>query len=140
MSDAEKNNELDHLLKNMNPVLGKDELVFCSLPSNKADEYLSLSQGYYVENEGTTVIISKKLADLHNLPYELVFKRITLTVHSSLEAVGFLARITEVLAAQGISVNVVSAYYHDYLYIKSEQADLALKILQLWQDKLSSKD
>ena len=58
-------------------------------------------------------------------------------VHSNLEAVGFLARITEVLAAQGISVNVISAFYHDYLYINKDQAQEALNLLKLWQDKLS---
>ena len=113
------------------------ELVFCSLPSIQAEEYLTLSQGYYIEKEGTTVIIGKYLADRDELDYEVVFKRITLSVYSSLEAVGFLARITEVLAAQGISVNVISAYYHDYLYVKSNEAEAALEILQLWQDKLS---
>ena len=140
MTEVENNKNLDYLLKNMNPVLGNDELVFCSLPSNKAEDYLSLSQGFYMENEGTTVIISKKLADLHEIPFDLVFKRITLSVHSSMEAVGFLARITEVLAAQGISVNVISAYYHDYLYIRTEQADLAQNTLRLWQDKLSGEN
>ena len=132
--------DLDHLLKNMEPVLEDEELVFCSLPSNQAEEYLALSQGYYVEREGTTVILGKHLADLNKLSYDVVFKRITLSVYSSLEAVGFLARITEVLAAQGISVNVISAYYHDYLYIKSSEAESALDILRLWQDKLSDKN
>ena len=83
------------------------------------------------------MIIGKHLADLNNLPYDQVFKRITLNVHSSLAAVGFLARITEVLAAQGFSVNVVSAYYHDHLFIQSDQAKAALETLLLWQDKMS---
>ncbi len=131
--------DLDHLLKNMEPILEDDELVFCSLPSHEADDYLAISQGYYVEREGTTLILSRHLADLKKLSYILVFRRITLTVHSSLEAVGFLARITEVLAAQGISVNVISALYHDYLYIKSSEAKEALNILKLWQDKLSDE-
>ena len=137
MNNDDHNKDLDHLLKNMEPVLEDDELVFCSLPSIQAEEYLTLSQGYYIEKEGTTVIIGKYLADRDELDYEVVFKRITLSVYSSLQAVGFLARITEVLAAQGISVNVISAYYHDYLYVKSSEAEAALEILQLWQDKLS---
>jgi len=137
MKKNDQDKDLDHLLKNMEPVLEDEELVFCSLPSNQAEEYLTLSQGYYVEREGTTVILGKFLADLNKLNYDIVFKRITLSVYSSLEAVGFLARITEVLAAQGISVNVISAYYHDYLYVKSSEAEAALEILRLWQEKLS---
>jgi hypothetical protein len=130
--------DLDYLLKNMQPILDKDEVVFCSLPSYQADEYLNLCQGFYEEREGTTLILGKTLADLHKLEYGPVFRRITLNVHSSLEAVGFLARISEVLAAQGISLNVVSAYYHDYLYIKSEQAKDALNYLMLWRDNLNN--
>ena len=67
------------------------------------------------------MIIGKHLADLNGLTYDIVFRRISLKIHSSLEAVGFLARITEVVAAQGYSVNVISAYFHDYLYIKTQE-------------------
>jgi len=55
---------------------------------------------------------------------------ITLTVHSSLEAVGFLAAITGRLAEAGISVNAVSAYYHDHLFVAEHRADEALRLLQ----------
>ena len=129
--------DLDNLLKNMQPVLEDEELVFCSLSPDQAEKYFPICQGYYCEREGITVIIGRHLADLDNLLYEFVFKRITLDVFSSLGAVGFIARITDVLAAQGISVNVISAFYHDHLYVQSHQAKLALDTLALWQDKLS---
>ena len=129
--------DVQKLLKQMQPILEEEGLVFCSLPPNQAENYFSLCQGYIVEPEGITVILSRHLADRNDLAYELVFKRLTLMVYSSLEAVGFLARVTEVLAAQGISVNVLSGYYHDHLYIKESEAAEALKILKLWQKKLS---
>jgi uncharacterized protein len=53
-----------------------------------------------------------------------------LTVHSSLEAVGFLAAITARLAETGISVNAVSAFYHDHLFVPHDRADEALARLQ----------
>ena len=130
--------DLDNLLKNMQPVLEDDELVFCSLPREDGEKYFPICQGYYCEREGVTVIISRHLADLDGHPYEFVFKRITLQVHSSLGAVGFLARVTEVLAAQGISVNVVSAFFHDHLYVQALQAELAIDTLRLWQDNLDT--
>ncbi len=129
--------DLDYLLKNMEPVLEDEELVFCKLPLDLAEKYYPLCQGYYCEREGITVIIGKHLADLDKLDYKFIFKRITLDVFSSLGAIGFLARITEVLAAQGISVNVVSAFHHDHLYVQSHQAELAIKTLTLWRNKLS---
>jgi len=128
--------DLDKLIKNMQPVLEDEELVFCSLLPDQAEKYFPLCQGYYCEREGITVIISKHLADLDELEYEFIFKRITLDVFSSLGAVGFLARITEVLAAQGFSVNVISAYYHDHLYVQAHQARLAIETLIQWRDKL----
>ncbi len=131
---------LDKLIKNMQPVLEEEELVFCTLPPEQAEDYLLICQGYYIEREGVTVIISRHLAEINKLPFELVFKRITLNVHSSLAAVGFLARITEVLAAQGLSVNVVSAYYHDHLYLQAHQAEDALNTLLLWRDRLNKDE
>lgn len=125
--------DLEYLLTNMQPVLEDQEMVFCSLPRDQAQAYLNLCQGVYQEQEGTTLILEKRLADDQGLSYQLSFKRLTLRVHSSLEAIGFLSRITAVLAGLGFSVNVISAYYHDHLYLKSDQAQSALDALLSWQ-------
>ena len=58
------------------------------------------------------------------------FRRITLTVHSSLEAVGLTASISAALAAEGISANVVAAYFHDHVFVPEERADDALAALR----------
>lgn len=42
---------------------------------------------------------------------------ITCEVHSSLEAVGFLAVIAATLRDLGMGVNPVSGYYHDHLFV-----------------------
>ena len=55
---------------------------------------------------------------------------ITLTVHSDLHAVGLLAAIATRLAAHGISLNVVSAYFHDHLFVPVERAQEALEVLR----------
>jgi uncharacterized protein len=55
---------------------------------------------------------------------------ITLDIHSSLEAVGFLAAITTRLAAAGMGVNPVSAFYHDHLFVPAERAEEALGLLR----------
>ena len=59
---------------------------------------------------------------------------ITLAVHSSLEAIGFLAAITAQLADAGISVNAVSAFYHDHLFVPEHRASEALQLLQNMHD------
>ncbi len=129
--------DLQTLLKQMQPVLDDEKMVFCSLPIAEAEKYLTSCQGYYQEQEGITLILEKSLADSESISYDLVFNRITLNVHSSLGAVGFLSRITEILAAQGISVNVVSGYFHDHLYVSVEEAENTIMILELWQEKLN---
>lgn len=42
---------------------------------------------------------------------------ITCEVHSSLEAVGFLAVVAGRLAELGMGVNPVSGYFHDHLFV-----------------------
>jgi len=54
---------------------------------------------------------------------------ITLNIHSSLEAVGFLAAITTRLASAGMGVNPVSAFYHDHLFVPADRADEAMALL-----------
>jgi hypothetical protein len=44
--------------------------------------------------------------------------------------VGLLATIAQALAAQNISVNVVSAYFHDHLFVPEGQAEAAIACLQ----------
>jgi hypothetical protein len=53
-----------------------------------------------------------------------------LTVHSSLEAIGFLATISTALAHAGIPCNAVAAYHHDHLFIPVDRAQEALALLK----------
>jgi len=55
---------------------------------------------------------------------------ITLTIHSDLNAVGFLASITKKLAEKGISVNAISAFYHDHLFVPYEKRIEVIKALK----------
>ena len=57
------------------------------------------------------------------------FALISLTVHSDLHAVGLLAKITNALAKEGISVNAFSAYYHDHLFVPFARKDDAMAAL-----------
>ena len=51
---------------------------------------------------------------------------ITLNIHSSLEAVGFMAIVATTLAAAGVGVNPVAGYFHDHLFVVTEHAETAL--------------
>ena len=121
------------LLKSMNPILQANEYVFCSLDKkvNESD-WLQLSPiGMFREKEGLTLILNRDHADDANIFYTSTFRLITLSVHSSLDAVGFLATITSKLAEKGISVNPISAYYHDHLFVPVSRATEAMELLQI---------
>jgi uncharacterized protein len=118
---------LDILLKSIKPELSKETFVFCTV--NKDIDIKIVPKMIFREKEGATLILRKEQADKYNLKYDGDWSLITLNIHSDLNAVGFLAKITERLAKAGISVNAVSAYYHDHLFIPNNRSKEALKIL-----------
>ena len=122
--------EIEELLKSMSPEIKSGEYVFCTVDGNYSD-YTHLNPlGGFVEAEGLTLIVTVESAEKAQLAYESKFKQITLTVHSSLDAVGLTAAVATKLASYGISANVLAAYYHDHIFVPSEKADEALLALK----------
>ena len=120
--------DLTKLLKNMRPERNPGEYVFCVVDS--FEQVTSLEPiCMFREKEGFTVILSKAQADAMSLAYSLVCAWITLTVHSSLEAVGLTYAVSKALAEEDISCNVVAAYYHDHLFVSMEDKEQAMKVL-----------
>ena len=117
------------LLQSLAPVLHPGIFVFCTRDPRDLNSLECQPIGLFYEAEGMTLILPQATAIALGWPYTYPCRQITLTVQSSLEAVGFLAAITQVLAAQGISVNPVSAYHHDHLFVPVDQAELAIACL-----------
>jgi hypothetical protein len=122
--------DLKVLLKTMQPVLQKSEYVFCSIPSSLRMNLNVEPICEFKEAEGITLIIPREQAEQAGLKYLYPSRMIVLTVHSSLSAVGFLAVITSKLAMQGISVNAVSAFFHDYLFVPLDRVEETIEILK----------
>ena len=57
------------------------------------------------------------------------FRLVTLDIELGWNVVGFLARITEILAEAGIPVGALSAFSRDHLLIKQEDLGTALRVL-----------
>ncbi len=126
---GEKN--LEKLLASMEPCVFPDEYVFCTLPDGEYGDYSEYCPvASFVESEGLTLVLTRANADKAKLQYDLVFKRITLTVHSSLEAVGLTAAVSKKLASNGVSANVIAGYYHDHIFVPLEKIDIAFKSLK----------
>ncbi|MEY8611425.1 ACT domain-containing protein [Parabacteroides segnis] len=103
--------DLKILLSSMKPELDSREFVFCTF-----DNPLSIR-------------------------FDTVYKLISLTVHSSLNAVGLTAAIATKLASKDISANVVAAYYHDHIFVQKEKAGPAMEaIMELQAESFSCRE
>ena len=122
--------DLQKLLAAMSPLLLTENFVFCTV-SGKYSDYQELSPlASFCEHEGLTLVLTEKNAIKAKLPFESVFKAITLSVHSSLNAVGLTAAVASQLADRGISANVIAAYYHDHIFVQAEKATQAMEALK----------
>lgn len=120
---------LEILLRTLEPSLRDEDFAFCTLPESDLADLSFRPLCTFVEKEGVTVICTKEEAAQNDLKSTFPCRMITLTVHSSLDAVGLTAAVATKLAEAGISANVVAAYYHDHVFVPADKADQAMKIL-----------
>ncbi|MBK3662872.1 ACT domain-containing protein [Bradyrhizobium diazoefficiens] len=121
--------DLTTLLKNMKPELQPGIFVFCTIATDAPIPAAVKPLLTFREQEGTTLVIPREEAQAAGLDHTFASRLITLTVHSALDAVGFLAAITACLADAGISVNAVSAFHHDHLFVPADRVDEAMALL-----------
>lgn len=127
---------INTLLASMEPKLLDGDYVFCTFKNAKYGDYAELFPlATYLESEGLTLLIKQDIADKAGLAYDAIFKGITLTIHSSLEAVGLTAAIATKLTEKGISANVIAAYYHDHIFVQAEKSTLAIQALAEFSSK-----
>lgn len=122
--------DLKKLLASMTPELLPGVHVFVTLPPGVPVPETLEPVMVFREREGTTLIVLEDQAKTAGLKGVFPSRMITLNIHSSLEAVGFLAAITARLATAGMGVNPVSAFYHDHLFVPAGRAAEAIGILE----------
>lgn len=126
MSEAVR--DLDRLIREMRAELSPGRYGYVALPVGKPVPAGLDPLLVFREAEATTIVLPWDEA----APYDPIFpcRLITLTVHSALDAVGFIAAVASKLAEAGISCNVLAAYHHDHLLVPEDRADQALAILK----------
>ncbi|MCX2722446.1 ACT domain-containing protein [Roseibium salinum] len=123
--------DLATLISNMRPMLDPQPYVFCTFASKTVQELADYDPiGLFAETEGLTAILGVERARELGLAEAEWFRRITLAVHSSLNAVGLTAAISAALSDHGISANVVAAFFHDHVFVPEERAEEALQVLR----------
>ena len=123
-----KDNKLYTLLANLSPQLNEGKYVFVTtelINHVPLTEIISLIQ----EDEGFSLILKKEVADRLNLQYSYVASWITLSLSTSLDAVGLTAAFSNELAKNKISCNVVAGFYHDHIFVDHKDTKAALSVL-----------
>lgn len=124
------------LIALMDPILVDETYIFATVPySNKKliqrihqDEVMPMAS--FTEKEGYSVIMTQTQADRLNINYERLYKCLTINIHSSLDAVGLTAAISNRLTEHNISANVLAAYFHDHIFVAKLDAEQALSALK----------
>ncbi len=83
-----------------------------------------------VEAEGETYVVTVDDARRAGATVEFEAAWLTLTVNSSLEAVGLTAAASRVLADAGIACNIIAGFHHDHLLVPVVRADEAIELLR----------
>ena len=123
--------DLAKMLASLQPHLHDEEYIFCTMGNGRYGDHTELEPiASFMEAEGLTLVIPKPRADQHGIAYDSVFRCITLSVHSSLDAVGLTAVVANKLAEHHISANVIAAYYHDHVFVQTHHAEAALAALK----------
>lgn len=118
------------MLAGMAPVLdGNTPYRFVLIGPNIAPQALGSAITTIREEEGVTAIIPTALADeLQQSGPD--FARITLQVHSDLEASGLTAAVSTALAARQIACNVIAGFHHDHLFVPWDKQSAAMSALE----------
>lgn len=121
--------DLARLLASMSPRLDEAAWVFATVHEEDAVLLAQHAIASFREKEGLTLVLPQfAAADVELVSAPMA--RVTLEVHSSLEAVGLTAAVAGALAKEGISANVVAAYYHDHIFVPKASAARALVVLR----------
>ncbi|TVY14898.1 hypothetical protein LARI1_G007164 [Lachnellula arida] len=120
---------LKALLSTLITRLDPETFVFITIPPTQTYPSTLLAQMLFKEAEGLTIIATKASAEAHDLEYVFPCRMLTLDVHSSLVAVGFMAVVAGRLSERGIACNPVSGYFHDHLFVQIGREEEALGVL-----------
>lgn len=120
---------LEILLASMEPSLDEHAYGFVTVPhgfvfANQNDVFAVIR-----EVEGITLVGTIEQLQKLGVESELQWAKITLTVHSSLSAVGLTAAFAKALGDVGISANVIAGYFHDHIFVQRHLRSEAMQAL-----------
>ena len=119
----------------MTPTLRPETYVFWTLPPGESLRAGIVPFATVREDEGLTVVLERERGSgPEPFQHENIFQAITLGVHSSLDAVGFIAVVASALADAGIAGNILAGYHHDHVLVPAARAEQAMTTLRAVAD------
>ena len=118
------------LIAHMSPSLDDQIWAFVSVDEVSSEYVAKHALATCREIEGTTLVVPWEIAEDFDVCSEPM-ARITLNIHSSLEAVGLTAAVSQALASEAISANVVAGFYHDHIFVPRTAGARAVACLTL---------
>ena len=120
--------DLQQMLATLEPRVRDGEYVYITDPGGSST---GLEPDAVInEDEGRILVVRREVADGAGLAYEFVGSWITLTVHSSLDAVGLTAAFSTALAQAGIACNVLAGLHHDHILVPHREREHAVTVLR----------
>jgi hypothetical protein len=123
---ARLNASLDTILAAMQPQIDPEVYVFTSAPAvpEGVDAFAIIR-----EHESLTLIVPEREQQRLALAGDYRCRRIDPGIDTALDGIGFLARISAALAAEGIALNPIAANRRDHLFVPHDRADDALVVM-----------
>jgi hypothetical protein len=116
--------DLQALLRGLDVMREPGVFVVATLPPGAGPP--STARALVREQEGLTAVLPRDDAAAAGLAFAFEAAWLTLTVHSSLEAVGLTAAVAARLADAGIPANVLAGFHHDHVLVPVDRADDAI--------------
>jgi uncharacterized protein len=121
--------DLNALLRQLKPHLHPQDFRFVFIPNGKSMDPSLKPMALVAEEDGLTVVTPSRNVAGKIFEMSGPMARITLTVHSSLEAIGLTAAVATALTARNISANVIAGFKHDHVFVRWDQRDMAMDTL-----------
>jgi uncharacterized protein len=124
---------LEILLASMEPVLDERQFGFITIADAQIPAPMEGVFACIREVEGMTLVAPADV--LQRLHFECGdrWAKITLTVHSSLSAVGLTAAFAKALGDKNISANVIAGYFHDHIFVQWNRRFDAMEALSYFK-------
>jgi hypothetical protein len=120
--------DLATLLASLSPELDPEPYVFVGGLEAVPEGIAPLAT--FREAEGLSLVVAATAWAATGREASAPYARLTMMVHSSLEAVGMTAAIAAALTDAGISANVVAAYHHDHIFVPWDRRHEAMEAIR----------